>query len=96
MADQVREAGFLTGELSAVLKDAPDHYSVVLSAGEAKALIAATASHAAEVEALKDVLRQCFDYPADHFDIPADEPYTMTVTGRHLHMVRAALKGDKP
>lgn len=41
--------------------------------------------------AMVEALEAAFDYPADVFDLPDNEPFTMTVTGRHLRMVRAAL-----
>jgi hypothetical protein len=41
---------------------------------------------------LLEALQQCFDYPADVFSIGDNEPFTMTVTGRHLRLVRAAIQ----
>ncbi|HEX2615447.1 MAG TPA: hypothetical protein VHL10_08125 [Nitrososphaera sp.] len=41
---------------------------------------------------LLEALQLCFDYPADVFDIPDDEPFTMTVLGSHLKLVRQAIK----
>jgi hypothetical protein len=41
---------------------------------------------------LLEALQQCFDYPADVFSIGDSEPFTMTITGRHLRLVRAAIQ----
>src|SRR4051812_49282995 len=38
-----------------------------------------------------EAMERAFDYPADHFDTPENEPYTMTVLGLNLHMVRDSI-----
>jgi len=47
---------------------------------------------------LLEALLLCFDYPSEVFEIADSELFTMTVTGRHLRMVKAAIAkatGDK-
>lgn len=49
-----------------------------------------TEARAAVVEMI-EALEQAFDFPPDFFDRPDDELEQITVSGRHLRMVRAAL-----
>lgn len=90
MADQVREAFeawcLKEGRLPAGLKrrgDGEYFYDVVQSDWESWQ--AATASHAADVEALRSALKAVLD----DLDIGA-HPHL------HIEQIRAALKGDKP
>jgi hypothetical protein len=60
----------------------------------AELVSAAMSARDAEVERLREALEQCFDYPADVFDLPEDARFKMTLTGRHLRMVGAALSKE--
>ena len=40
---------------------------------------------------LLEALKQCFDYPSDVFETAVEASFSMTVSGRHLQMVKAVI-----
>lgn len=40
---------------------------------------------------LLEALKQCFDYPRDVFETAVEASFSMTVSGRHLQMVKAVI-----